>query len=139
MSHSPGGKENGKRKRASKAQKEMELSISSQHDELVITQILGSFPESETTVQAPKTVQATKTAPAHPHFGGKQPKQHKPPKCISVMCREEKDELKEQLEDMRKELDDTYRELDKIKEEMSECKYMYTCMEIDTLHWVGCI
>lgn len=103
VSQSPGGKENGKKQRASTAQKERELNISSQHDELVITQILGSCPEPEPIVQAPKIL------PQHPHFGGKQPKQHKPLKRISVVCREEKDELKGQLEDMRKELDDTQR------------------------------
>lgn len=80
----------------------------------MITQILGSCPEPETAIPASKTV------PAHPHFGGKQSKQHKPLKCISVVCREEKDELKEQLEDLRQELDSTLRELEETKEELGE-------------------
>lgn len=117
-SHSSGGKENAKKQRAFTAQKERELNISSQHDELVITQILGSCPEPENLTE--KAVPDLKTVPAHPHFGGKQPKQHKPLKCISVVCREEKDELKEQLEDLRQELDSTLMELAETKEELGE-------------------
>ena len=49
----------------------------------------------------------------HPHFGGKQ---HRPPKCIRVLCREEKEELKQQLEEVQKELDER-------KKELSECNY----------------
>ena len=51
----------------------------------------------------------------------KQPKQHKPPKCISVVCKEEKESLEEQLMDIQKELDDTRKELEKAQEELSEC------------------
>ena len=60
------------RLRASTAQKERDLNIS--------YQILGSSPEPEPTVQASNEVQV------HPHFEGKQPKQHKPTKCIDVVC-----------------------------------------------------
>ena len=113
VSNNSGGKENNKKTKASKTEKESNLSISSQHDELVITQILGdcSTPEPPTS----------KTVPPHPHFGGKQPKQHKPPKCISVVCKEEKESLEEQLMDIQKELDDTRKELEKAQEELSEC------------------
>lgn len=123
MSQSPGGKENGKKQRASPAQKERELNISSQHDELVITKILESCPEPEPVVVAPKTV------PQHPRFGGKQPKQHTPPKCISVLCKEEKNELKGELEDIHKELDNTRRELEETKEELSECNLLIPVMQ----------
>jgi len=90
------------------------LSISSQHDELVITQILGDCSTTE-----PPT---SKTVSLHPHFGGKQPKQHKPPKCISVVCKEEKESLEEQLMDIQKELDDTHKELEKAQEELRTLK-----------------
>lgn len=112
VSNNSGGKENNKKTKASKTEKESNLSISSQH-ELVITQILGDC----STPQPP----TSKTVPPHPHFGGKQPKQHKPPKCISVVCKEEKESLEEQLMDIQKELDDTRKELEKAQEELSEC------------------
>lgn len=116
MSNKLAEKEKGKKWKSS-AQKERELNISSQHDELVITQILGGNPAEEPHVQAPKTaeelLQVPQKVPLHPHFGGKQPKQHKPPKCISVICREEKDEMKGQLTEIRNELERT-------KEELSE-------------------
>ena len=50
----------------------------------------------------------------HPHFGGKQPKQHKLLKCISTVCKEEKYKLAEELES-------TCEELDKALEELSKC------------------
>ncbi|KAJ7391501.1 hypothetical protein OS493_018552 [Desmophyllum pertusum] len=53
--------------------------------------------------------------PPHPHFGGKQPKQHQPPKYISVICREEKETLKMELADALKELADTKEELKALK------------------------
>ena len=71
----------------------------------------------------------SKTAQAHPHFGGKQPKQHQPPKFISVLCKEEKELLedklrdaREELEDMQKELDDARIELQQAQAELSESK-----------------
>ena len=80
-----------------------------QHDELVITEILGASTIPKPVQISPKTV-----SPAHPHFGGKQPKQHRPPpKCISVVCKEEKEELMEKLADTRKELADALEELSK--------------------------
>ena len=121
----PRGKENKKRRKVSPAEKERELTICSQHDELVITEILGPNPSN------------VKTAPAHPHFGGKQPKQHQPPKCISAMCKEEKERLSgqlrdttQELEDMRKELSDARRELEQVQSESSESKFMigYQCL-----------
>lgn len=121
--HTRKGKENRKRQKVSQAEKERELTICSQHDELVITEILGPNPESRST--------NSKTVPAHPHFGGKQPKQHQPPKCISVLCKEEKTVLEDQsrdarqeLEDMEKELDDARRELQQAQAELSESKLM---------------
>ena len=78
------------------------MSIIAQHDELVITEILGA-----STIPKP-------VPPARPHFGGKQPKQHRPPpKFISVVCKEEKEELMEKLADTRKELADSLEELSK--------------------------
>lgn len=50
----------------------------------------------------------------HPRFGGKQPKIHKPPKCISVTCKEEKENLAAELQDTR-------RELNKALDELSKC------------------
>lgn len=76
----------------------MNTSLSTQHDEIVITPILGSsYPP----------------LPAHSHFGGKQPKQHKPPKCISVLCKEEKEKLNTRLQDVNE------RELEGIKEQLN--------------------
>ena len=71
------------------SKEDKEIAISAQHDGLVITQILESSTSSD-------------PVPAHPHFGGKQPKHHKPPKYISVLCREEKDALTDKLEDVTK-------------------------------------
>jgi len=108
------GKENRKRQKVSKAQKERELTICSQHDELVITEILGPNPASRST--------NSKTAPAHPHFGGKQPKQHQPPKCISVLCKEEKELLEDKLRDAREELGDMQKELDDARIELQQAQ-----------------
>ena len=83
------------------------LIIFAQHDELVITKILRS----------PLT-----PAPAHPQFGGKEPKQHKPPKCISVVCKEEKERLQKKLEDVTETLQNTKRELLRFQEELSKCE-----------------
>lgn len=112
VSKSLGGKENEKKKRKSAVEKERELDVSAQHDELMITQILGDS--------------QTKTVPPHPHFGGKQPKQHPLPKCISVVCREEKDSLEQEILDIHDELNDTRRELEKAKEELSKCSPCHT-------------
>ena len=50
----------------------------------------------------------------HPQFVGKQPKQHKPLKCISIVRKEEKDKLAQELESTRE-------EQDKALEELSKC------------------
>ena len=74
-----------------------------------MTEILGACPTISEPAELTKSV-----IPAHPHFGGKQPKQnHPPPKCISVICREEKELLTEQLEETKKELADALEELSK--------------------------
>ncbi|XP_015772512.1 PREDICTED: uncharacterized protein LOC107350785 [Acropora digitifera] len=70
---------------------------------LIITEILRS----------PLTL-----APAHPQFGGKEPKQHKPPKCISMVCKEEKESLQKKLEDVTETLQNTKRELLRFQEEL---------------------
>ena len=115
--------------------------VTTQHDKLVITDILSSTspllpplpnpPEAIAADNNPRDVvlavlngsstpepallkpQAEKKL-QHPHFGGKQPKQHKPLKCISTVCKEEKDKLAEELESTRE-------ELDKALEELSKC------------------
>ena len=102
----PEGKENI-------SKKDKEIAISAQHDELVITQILQSSTSSD-------------PVPEHPHFGGKQPKLHKPPKCISVLCREEKDALTNKLEDVTKTLQDTQAKLERMQEELSKCNHLVT-------------
>ena len=51
----------------------------------------------------------------HPHFGGKAPKQHPPPKCISILCKEEK-EIKD------KEISHLREEIIQLKEELREYK-----------------
>lgn len=89
------------KRNASKKEKELNTSLSTQHDEIVITPILGS---------------SSPPLPAHSHFRGKQPKQHKPPKCISVLCKEEKEKLNTRLQDVNE------RELEGIKEELSKCE-----------------
>lgn len=89
------------KRNASKKEKELNTSLSTQHDEIVITPILGS---------------SSPPLPAHSHFGGKKPKQHKPPKCISVLCKDEKEKLNTRLQDVNE------RELEGIKEELSKCE-----------------
>ncbi|KAK2562530.1 hypothetical protein P5673_014206 [Acropora cervicornis] len=125
LNSSPGLKEKngqGKAKKAKKScrkpegkenisKKDKEIAISAQHDELVITQILQSSTSSD-------------PVPEHPHFGGKQPKLHKPPKCISVLCREEKDALTNKLEDVTKTLQDTQAKLERIQEELKMLQTM---------------
>ncbi|KAK2558899.1 hypothetical protein P5673_018516 [Acropora cervicornis] len=125
LNSSPGLKEKngqGKDKKAKKScrkpegkenisKKDKEIAISAQHDELVITQILQSSTSSD-------------PVPEHPHFGGKQPKLHKPPKCISVLCREEKDALTNKLEDVTKTLQDTQAKLERIQEELKMLQTM---------------
>lgn len=106
------GKENEKRPRASTEIKQKEVNIIAQHDELVITEILGA----SATIPGPVQITPKTVPPAHPHFGAKQPKQHRPPpKCISVICKEEKEELMEKLADTHKELADTLEELSKCR------------------------
>ncbi|XP_068750919.1 uncharacterized protein [Montipora capricornis] len=61
------------------------------------------------------TETAGKKTVQHPHFGGKQPKMHKPPKCISVTCKEEKENLAEELKDTRKQLNKALDELRMLK------------------------
>ena len=94
------------------------MNILSQHDELVISEILGP---KQPTNNAHST-----RALAHPHFEGKQPKQHQPPKCISVMCREEKKILEDQLGDARQEVERIQMELEEAEAEaeLSESKFM---------------
>lgn len=88
-----------------------------QHDELVVSEILGVCPISEPSL--PKSVHP----PKHSHFGGKEPKQHRPPpKCISAICRGEKEELKEELKDTKEELANTKKELANALEELRELK-----------------
>ena len=116
----------GKKKKASSAEKNELRRVTTEHDEIVITEILSwsstSLPpdtftdekhqESEpaadcisfTETSGKKTVQ-------HPRFGGKQPKIHKPPKCISVTCKEEKENLAAELQDTRRELNKALDEL----------------------------
>lgn len=122
-------KKTEKKKKASSAKKTELLSITAQHDELVITKILSS---SSTSLNPPVTVADSEenldgcstSEPAatmsqaekklqHPHFAGKQPKQHKPPNCISMICKEEKERLTEELMSTREELDNALEELSK--------------------------
>ena len=92
-----------------KAEKEMDLNILSQHDELAISELLGLNPPTNN---------------AHPHFGGKQPKQHQPPKCISLVCWEEKKILEDQLQDAKQEVERVQMELEEAQAELSESKFM---------------
>ena len=74
-----------------------------------MTEILGACPIISEPAERINSV-----TPAHPHFGGKQPKQNRPPpKCISVICREEKGQLTEELEETKKDLADALEELSK--------------------------
>ena len=93
----------------SSAQKQRDLNILSQHDEFVISEILGPNPPTNN---------------AHPHFGGKQPKQHQPPQCTSVVCREEKKILKVQLRDAKQEVGRVQMELEEVQAELSESTFM---------------
>lgn len=116
------------------------LSITTQHDELVISEILScspmlpplpnpiDSPEADSNNNPQDIVVLDDSCIAepglpkpeaqkklqHPHFGGKQPKQHTPPKCISIVCKEEKGRLAEELQSTRE-------ELDKVLEELSKC------------------
>ena len=107
---------NRKRQKVSSAEKERDLNILSHHDELVIAEILGPNP--------PRNNDHSTRTLAHPHFGGKQPKQHQPPKCISVVCREEKKILEDQLRDARQEVERIQMELEEAQAELSESKFM---------------
>ncbi|XP_068720386.1 uncharacterized protein [Montipora capricornis] len=110
------GKENRKRQKVSSAEKERNLNILSHHDELVISEILGPNPPTN-------NAHSTRSL-AHPHFGGKQPKQHQPPKCISVVCREEKKILEDQLRDARQEVERIQMELEEAQAELRTLKAM---------------
>ena len=132
-------KKASKKKKTSTKKDEL-LSITTQHDELVISEILSSCspmsPPLPNPIDPPEAVSKNKPQdivvldgsfipePAlpkpdaekklqHPHFGGKQPKQHKLPKCISVVCKEEKERLAEELQSTREELDQALEELSK--------------------------
>lgn len=121
---------------APKTASELRKNVGAQHDELVVSAILGACPTSEpqhdelvvseilrvcpiSEPSQPKSVHP----PKHSHFGGKQPKQHRPPpKCISAICRGEKEELKEELKDAKEELANTKKELANALEELRELK-----------------
>ena len=63
---------------------------------------------------SPKTTSSTPTGHLqHPHFEGKRPKQHQPPRCISVICKEEKQEKDDKIIQLTE-------EVKKVKEELSE-------------------
>ena len=100
----------------SSAQKQRDLNILSQHDEFVISEILGPNPPTN-NAHSMRTL-------AHPHFGGKQPKQHQPPQCTSVVCREEKKILKVQLRDAKQEVGRVQMELEEVQAELSESTFM---------------
>ena len=128
------------KKKKTSAKKDELLSISTQHDELVISEILSSCspvsPPLPNPIDPPEAISKNQPQdvvvldgsfipePAlpkpdseeklqHPHFGGKQPKQHKPPKCISIVCKEEKKSLAEELQSTREELNQVLEELSK--------------------------
>lgn len=128
------------KKKKTSTKKDELLSITTQHDELVISEILSSCspmsPPLPNPIDHPEAVSKNPQEivvldgscipePAlpkpeaekklqHPHFGGKQPKQHKPLKCISIVCKKEKVSLAEELRRTRE-------ELDKALEELSKC------------------
>ena len=99
---------------ASKRQEDLELF--SKHDELMITQILNASSESDSEL-APRSPPPLKDVTAkrnnHPQFGGKQPKQHKPPKCINVGCKNTKKKLEEELASTKEKLQAALNELSK--------------------------
>ena len=93
-----------------------ELELFAKHDELTITQILSvdSDPDVELLQKSPSPLKdVTAKTNNHPHFGGKQPKQHKPPNCINVGCAKTKRKLKEELASAREELKAALDELSK--------------------------
>ena len=124
-------KKASKKMKKTSTKKDELLRITTQHDELVITDILSSSspllpplpnPPEAVSENNPQDVVlavlngSSTPEPAlpkpqaekklwHPHFGGKQPKQRKPLKCMSIICKEEKDKLAEELESTREELD----------------------------------
>ncbi|KAJ7382633.1 hypothetical protein OS493_033689 [Desmophyllum pertusum] len=100
VSKSLGGKENEKKKRKSAVEKERELDVSAQHDELMITQILGDS--------------QTKTVPPHPTLEANSPN--------NTHSQKEKDSLEQEILDIHDELNDTRRELEKAKEELRTLK-----------------
>ena len=86
-----------------------------------MTEILGACPIISEPAERINSV-----TPAHPHFGGKQPKQNRPPpKCISVICREEKEQLTEELEETKKDLADALEELSKYLQYTAVCYSIY--------------
>lgn len=102
----------GKKKKASSAEKNELQCVTTEHDEMVITEILScsstSLPpdmftdekhqESESVADCVSCTETSgKKTVQHPCFGGKQPQIHKTPKCISVTCKEEKENLAAQL------------------------------------------
>ena len=101
--------------------------VTTEHDEMVITEIMSrsstslqpdmftdeKHQESEPVTDCVSFFPAGKKTVQHLHFGEKQPKMHKPPKCISVKCKEEKENLAEELQDTRKELNKALDELSK--------------------------
>ncbi|KAK2547530.1 hypothetical protein P5673_032446, partial [Acropora cervicornis] len=108
LNSSPGLKEKNGQSKAKKAKKscrkpEGKENISKKDKEIAISA------QSSTS---------SDPVPEHPHFGSKQPKLHKRPKCISVLCREEKDALTNKLEDVTKTLQDTQAKLERIQEEL---------------------
>ena len=97
--------------------KAAEINLIAQHDELLITQILNPESPSSTISTPPSTANSNTGIQKqnHPHFGDKQPKQHKPSKCINVECKQRKKELEEELKYTKEQLMSALDELSKLK------------------------
>ncbi|KXJ11168.1 hypothetical protein AC249_AIPGENE11743 [Exaiptasia diaphana] len=92
--------------------KDKEADIIARHDEDLLLKILDTAPA--------KTVTQTPTqSHEHPRFGGKQPKSHQPPPCISLTCREEKRKLKEDISETRTQLETANEEIRKLQDVIS--------------------
>ena len=92
--------------------KQEEINLNAEHDELLITQILNAELSELPCHPSVSTPKQNKTTPGtHPHFGGKQPKQHKPPKCLNVACKKSTIKLEEELQATQEKLQTALDEL----------------------------
>ena len=71
-------------------------------------EIMSEKPVCEGTITETSTPDTSRT---HPHFGGKTPKNHAPPCCINIKCKNEKEAKDREIKELKLKVDKLQEEL----------------------------